>query len=170
MDPAKAKNQLRVCLTHLKQLLNNEVTALLYTDNQQITLQQPVECDLLVLLDELKSAMEEEDPERKGKLLQPILQLIDGDIFRNLNQDWNRNLRTRIEIQLTVLAHQHSEHLAARGSLPDAIATLKYVLLLNPEEYGAYERIAGLYEQNHQKQEAKKWRTRLEKLQLSRNG
>lgn len=170
LDLAKAKNQLRVCLTHLKQLLNNEVTNLLYTDNQQITLQQPVECDLLQLLDELKSAQEEEDPERKGKLIQPILQQIDGDLFRNLHQDWNLNLRTRIEIQLTALAHQHSVHLAARGSFTDAIAVLKYVLLLNPEEYDAYERIAGLYEAANQKHEAKKWRTKLDKLQHDRKG
>ncbi|WP_249899172.1 alpha/beta hydrolase [Paenibacillus sp. PK3_47] len=169
MDPAKARNQLRVCLTHLKQLLNNEITNLVYSDNQQITLQQPADCDLLQLLEDLNSAQEEEDPEQKGRLLQPILQIIDGDIFRNLHQDWNQNLRTRIEIQLTALAHQHAEYLTARGSFADAIAVLKYVLLLNPEEYDAYERIAGLYELGNQKHEAKKWRSRLDMLHQDRN-
>jgi pimeloyl-ACP methyl ester carboxylesterase/DNA-binding SARP family transcriptional activator len=165
MELAKARNQLRVCLNHLKQLLNNDETKLIYSDNQQITLSAPVNCDLLNLLDRTKQALEATNPEQKGKWIQGIFQHFNMDVFRNLNQEWNLNLRMRLEIQLITLAHDQADVLADQGNYTGAIGCLKYVLLLNPEEYDAYGRIAQLYEQNNQKLEAKKWRSKAEKLQ-----
>ncbi|CAH1192929.1 Putative aminoacrylate hydrolase RutD [Paenibacillus auburnensis] len=167
MEPVKARNQLRVCLNHLKQLLNNDETKLIYSSNQQISLQAPVNvnCDLLTLLDRTKQALEETNPEQKDKCIQEIFQHIHEDMFRNLNQEWNLNFRMRLEIQLTTLVYYQADRLAGQGNYTGAIACLKYVLLFNPEEYDAYERIAHLCEQNNQKHEARKWRSKVEKLQ-----
>lgn len=165
MENSKARNQLRVCLNHLKQLLNNEETQLLYSDNQQISLMAPVDCDLLTLLENTRLAVKETDPVRKDSLIQDIFQQVDGELFRNLDQDWNLNLRTRLEIDLVALAHYQADILAKLGKYTKAIACLKYVVLFNPEEYDAYERIAVLYELNQQKQEARTWRSKLAMLQ-----
>ncbi|MNC55923.1 hypothetical protein D3C75_1054890 [compost metagenome] len=86
-------------------------------------------------------------------------------MFRNLNQEWNLNFRVRLEIQLITLVYYQADRLADQGNYTGAIACLKYVLLFNPEEYDAYERIAHLCEQNNQKHEARKWRAKVEKLQ-----
>lgn len=169
METIKARNQLRVCLNHLKQLLNNEETKLINSDNQQISLQAPLNCDLLTLLDRIKQAFEETNMEQKGQRVQQIFQHINVDIFRNLNQEWNLNLRMHLEIQLITLAHDQADVWAHQGNYTGAIACLKHVLLLNPDEYDACERIAQLYEQNNQKYEARKWRSKLEKQTSQRN-
>lgn len=165
MENTKARNQLRVCLNHLKQLLNNEETQLLYSDNQQISLMAPVDCDLLTLMENTRQAVKETDPVRKDSLIQEVFQHVDDELFRNLDQDWNLNLRTRLEIDLVALAHYQADVLAKLGKYTSAIACLKYVVLFNPEEYDAYERIAVLYELNQQKQEARTWRSKLAILQ-----
>ncbi|MBY0009921.1 alpha/beta fold hydrolase [Paenibacillus typhae] len=165
MENTKARSQLRVCLNHLKQLLNNEETRLLYSDNQQISLMAPVDCDLLTLLENTRLAVKETDPARKDSLIQGVFQQVDDELFRNLDQDWNLNLRTRLEIDLVALAHYEADVLAKLGKYTRAIACLKYVILFNPEEYDAYERIAVLYELNQQKQEARTWHSKLAMLQ-----
>ncbi|WP_310828964.1 alpha/beta fold hydrolase [Paenibacillus pedocola] len=168
METVKARNQLRVCLNHLKQLLNNDETKLIYSSNQQISLQAPVNCDLLTLLDLTKQALEETNPEQKDKRIQEIFQHIHEDMFRNLNQEWNLNFRMRLEIQLSTLVYHLADSWAVQGNYTGAIACLKYVLLFNPEEYDAYERIAHLCEQNNQKHEARKWRAKVEQLQTAK--
>ncbi|WP_342435795.1 alpha/beta fold hydrolase [Paenibacillus sp. FSL L8-0436] len=169
MDLVKARGQLRVCLTHLKQLLNNEVTKLIYSDKQQISLQTAVDSDVLTLLAEINRANKETNPELKEPLIHSVFAQIQPDLFRNLNQEWNLHLRVKMEIQLVTLAQQQSDYLASQGKFTAAIAFLKYVLLFNAEEFDAYEQIANLYEQNHQKHEAKKWRLKAEQLQQTKS-
>ncbi|MNB79799.1 putative carboxylesterase nap [compost metagenome] len=165
MGKTKARNQLRVCLNHLKQLLNNEETKLISSDNRQISLQAAVECDLLTLQENTRLALNETDPVQQEILIQEIVSHIRDDLFRHIDQDWNLNLRMRLEIQLVTLAHNQADVLVKLGKYTSAIACLKYVILFNPEEYDAYERIASLYELNNQKREAKAWRNKLVKLQ-----
>ncbi|WP_187355301.1 alpha/beta fold hydrolase [Paenibacillus tengchongensis] len=170
MDILKARGQLRVCLTHLKQLLNNEETGLIYSDKQQIKLQSEAECDLLRLLADIRKANEEKDVDSKMALIDSVFWQIEGDIFCNLDQDWNMNLRYKTEIELIALANYQAEVLASRHNIPGAIAYLKYVLLFNEEEFGVYEQIANLYERNGQSLEAQKWRSEAEKRQRSLAG
>lgn len=168
MDLVKARTQLRVCLTHLKQVLNNEVTKLIYSDKQQIMLLGEVESDLLNLQEDIRKVNEETDPALRENGIHSIFAQINNDIFRNLNQEWNMHLRSRIEIQLVTLAYHQSDYLASQGRFTDSIAYLKQVLLFNAEEYETYERIAHLYESNQNKHAARKWRLKAESLQKSK--
>ncbi|AIQ47685.1 hypothetical protein R70723_18630 [Paenibacillus sp. FSL R7-0273] len=165
LDKSKARNLLRVCLNHLKQLINNEVTKLIRSDNRQISLQASADCDLLTLQENITLALKEKEIVQKDRLIQQIVPHIREELFNNLDQDWNLNLRMRLEIQLVTLAYNQADVLAEQGKYTSAIAFLKYVILFNPEEYDAYERIAGLYERNKQKREAKAWRVKLAGLQ-----
>lgn len=164
MDLIKARAQLRVCLTHLKQLLNNEVTKLIYSDKQHIMLQGEADSDLMKLLEDIREISLETDPGVREKGIHSIFAQIHNDMFRNLNQDWNLHLRSRMEIQLVALAYQQSDDLASQGKFAESIAYLKYVLLINAEEYDTCERIADLYEKLQKKHEAHKWRQKAQSL------
>ncbi|ULO09924.1 hypothetical protein H1230_14825 [Paenibacillus sp. 19GGS1-52] len=164
IDNTKARNQLRVCLSHLTQLLNNKETKILFVEKKQISLSDEVQCDLLILLQKIKKAIEEKNNKIKEEIISELFFNLDQNIFRNLNEDWNLHIRIKIEIQLIELANNMSELLIAQGKLLDAISYLKFVLIFNPEEYSTYMQISHLYERNHQNAEAQKWRVESERL------
>ncbi|ASA22149.1 alpha/beta hydrolase [Paenibacillus donghaensis] len=160
MDITKARGLLRVCLAHLKQLLQNDQTRVLHIDKKQISLSSAVDCDLTDLLETIKWASVQQELSYKENIIQELFQNVDGNSFRNLDRDWNMTLRIRTEIQLIDIAHKMAAHLLAQHKPLEAIAYLKHVILLNPEEHQTYEQIARLYEQCGNGTEAQKWRAR----------
>ncbi|WP_150267892.1 alpha/beta fold hydrolase [Paenibacillus tepidiphilus] len=134
MEITKSRNLLRVCLNHLKQLLDNDRTNLVYIDNKQLILSAPVQCDLLALMGTIKSAMAEKDESLKKELIDDIFLHVDGDLFQNFNEDWGLSLRTKTEIHLITLANHQLKYLEEQGNSSEAIVYARFIAEYNAEE------------------------------------
>ncbi|XID95025.1 alpha/beta fold hydrolase [Paenibacillaceae bacterium WGS1546] len=154
----KARNQLRVCLNHLKQLLSNHETNLLHIDKKQIILTDNIQSDLLSLLKKVKDALQEREIKLKEKIISEIFIEINTNIFNNLNDDWSLHIRTKTEIQLIILAREQVTYLKSEEKFIEAIAFLKIILMFNEDEPNIFEEIADLYERSNYLTEAKKWK------------
>lgn len=160
MDIAKAKGQLRVCLVHLKKLLNNDGNQFLFIDKKQVALRGNVQSDLQIMLNGLVQATNEKAQPIKFDAVQKIFQNATPAMFIHLNQDWSLHIRTKAEIQLLYLAKELAAYLLSRGELTEAITYFKYALMFNEDDAAILQQIANLYEQANHQAEAIKWRER----------
>lgn len=158
IEITKARNQLRVCLIHLKHLLNNHETNMLYIDKKQIILTGNIQSDLLYLLGKVKNALQEKELKLREIMIQDIFIDLNSNVFNNLNNDWSLHIRTKAEIQLITLAREQITYLISQEKFIEAITYLKNILMFNEDEPNICEEIANLYEQSNHRIEAKKWR------------
>lgn len=108
----KAQNYLRVCLSHLKSLLeqHSEGTEFLRIDREHITLQGNIRCDLLDLIHNLKVAMDEQNIEVKAAYILQIWDNLPRHLLSGYVDDWILGTRDKIEWQLTALARWLEEN------------------------------------------------------------
>ncbi|WP_159888290.1 alpha/beta hydrolase [Paenibacillus puerhi] len=101
----KAQNYLRVCLNHLKSLLEQHSTGFefLRIDRENITLQGKIVCDLLDLMHDVRQAMEEKDEIAKETHIIHILDKLPRHLLTGYVDDWILGIRDRLEEQLSVL-------------------------------------------------------------------
>lgn len=102
----KAQNYLRVCLNHLKSLLerHSDGFEFLRIDREHITINGTIKCDLLVLMNDLDEAMEEPDEVAKEARIHSIFGKLPRHILSGYIDDWILGLREKIEGQLAELA------------------------------------------------------------------
>ncbi|CAN7187084.1 alpha/beta fold hydrolase [Paenibacillus sp. LjRoot153] len=125
----KAQNYLRVCLSHLKSLLeqHSEGSEFLRIDREHITLQGNIRCDLLDLIHNLKEAMNEQNEEVKAARILQIWENLPRHLLSGYVDDWILGTRDKIEWQLTVLAHW----LKKKGNLSDMAVNFNYIAIRN---------------------------------------
>ncbi|KRF01720.1 hypothetical protein ASG89_25510 [Paenibacillus sp. Soil766] len=108
----KAQNYLRVCLSHLKSLLeqHSEGSEFLRIDREHVTLQGNIRCDLLDLIHNLKEAMGEQHEEVKAARILQVWENLPRNLLSGYVDDWILGTRDKIEWQLTTLAHWMNEY------------------------------------------------------------
>jgi len=136
MEIRKARNQLRVCLSHLKQVLCQDEKQTLVIMNNSISLSDhlEVQSDLLALLAKINAASLESDCTAKRKIVHELFLQIDHHIFRNFLDDWSLHIRVKAEIQLIQLFHEQVEFLKSQDKYSEAHAYLQVIDLLAPED------------------------------------
>jgi len=136
MEIRKARNQLRVCLSHLKQVLQHDEKPILNTTNNFISLSDHVEVqsDLLALLAKINSASLEPDHTARRQIVHELFLQIDHHVFRNLLGDWSLHIRVKAEIQLVQLFHEQVAFLLNQNKHSEANAYLNIIAIFAPED------------------------------------
>ncbi|MBO8172209.1 MAG: alpha/beta fold hydrolase [Bacillaceae bacterium] len=103
---SKSRNNLRVYLSHLKKLLDQEAssTPFLVMDHEHIHLKGKVTCDLIDFIEEMETAYLETEVEQKYLLSQKVLNKLPQNPFNELYYDWSLKRRDQLEHKLFQLA------------------------------------------------------------------
>ncbi|MEK5256583.1 alpha/beta fold hydrolase [Paenibacillus sp. FSL F4-0125] len=148
IDIVKAKNQLRVYLTHLRKTLRDHEHNLLIMDNEHIHLNAEVKCDLIDFIQELNRVENEGDYNHKTALCEALINKISPNYFRNLSDDWIQYLRSSLEDRVDKLCKEVSNYYLEKDDCIKATLFLEATLKIHPDE-GIIRQLIRLYQQRN---------------------
>jgi len=150
----KAKNNLRVALSHLKSLLHKEKPnsphrdPFLYVDREQIRLQGRISCDLLELKESFDLVEHEPDTSIKLAYAKKVLSDLPATLLAGFYDEWILEIREQLENRIVELCQWVAERCAMQGAYADGISFLNVALRYHPNQPDIYERILELYKRN----------------------
>lgn len=123
----KSRHNLRVYLSHLKKLLDYDgnQTNFLVMDHEHINLQGRVSCDLIDFYEELNTAIQEKDENKKSILAQNVLNKAPRLILNGFYENWILILREEVENKLFGLAQWMGDFYVDRNQRLKAIEYYK---------------------------------------------
>ncbi len=146
----KAKNNLRVALSHLKSLLNQKASAdqFLQVDREHIRLHGRFSCDLVDLMESLDRILNEQDESIKLAVGKKLLSEIPSTILPGFYDEWALDLRGQLEDQIVELCVWIADACERQGALSEGIAYLNIALRYHSNNAEIYHRILELYKRN----------------------
>jgi pimeloyl-ACP methyl ester carboxylesterase/DNA-binding SARP family transcriptional activator len=150
----KAKNNLRVALSHLKSLLqknppgSQEREPFLYVDREHIRLQGRVSCDLVELKETLDQIEHEPDPGIKLTFAKKLLSDLPPALLAGFYDDWVLEIREQLENRIVELCKWVADCCEQQEAYAEGITYLNIALRYHPNNAEIYERILELYKRN----------------------
>lgn len=130
----KARNHLRVYLSHLKKMLEQPDLSgsFLVVNREDVQLRGTIVCDALDFVQDLTCAALEADAANKGALCRKVFQALPDTLFQTIYDDWFLLLRDEWEHNLAHLAIWYADDYLSRGNPQGASAHLKQAIRALP--------------------------------------
>ncbi|RXZ81695.1 alpha/beta fold hydrolase [Paenibacillaceae bacterium] len=141
----KARHNLRMYLTHLRKLLQDEHNGFLSLDKGHIYMNGKIQCDLKTFIEQIDEALSEQNTHQKQLLCTRLFDVLHPGSLRTLNDDWILSLRSRLEDKLFTLSLFMSEHCSMQGALAEAIKYMEWAVHFQPDHEDLQVRIDNLY-------------------------
>ncbi|MDF1508841.1 alpha/beta fold hydrolase [Robertmurraya sp. DFI.2.37] len=155
---AKAKTNLRVCLSYLRKQLASE--EYLVVDRERVMIKGNLVCDAKTFLKEVENALEELSPDRKEQKVNQLIQQLPTNFLETHHDEWFIQLRTQTEGRIADLVLWNAEQLVRKGEYAIAIHQLsKTISAIGAIEL--YQPLITLYEKVGNQQKANEWRKQM---------
>lgn len=166
LELKKAQNYLRVCLNHLKSLLEPKVgdDCYLEVDRDHIFLSGRVDCDLIDFIMDVDQALGEKKIGRKKILARSVWDRTPPVILAGSSDDWILRMREDIENKLMKLGKWLISHLNETGFTDDALFYANKMLPYSAGDSDFFDLVIGLCESCGYKSDAMIWRHRKRQL------
>lgn len=147
---SKARNYLRVYLSHLKKMLEpiGQANLFLILEREDIYLWGNVICDALDFLQDVTIAAQETDDRKKLALCKSIVQSLPATFFQSLYDDWFISLRDQWEHSLVSLVLWMADYCLLRGNPLEASTYVQQLLRLLPKHEALIDKLIDCYERS----------------------
>lgn len=155
-----SKKNLRVYLSHLKQLLNPYSIAhpILITDRNQIHINGEITSDVITLLADLQRIEQMEDTEQKFNYASAIISTFDSANYMTAIYDpWFLNIRQKVEQKLIQLIIWMGIWLVKHGEGRQALQLTEQCLQIFEESIKLYDTLIHLCQEIHDEQRMQFW-------------
>jgi pimeloyl-ACP methyl ester carboxylesterase/DNA-binding SARP family transcriptional activator len=149
-----AKNNVRVALSHLKNLLQQKEPGgqgdqpYLLIDREEVRLQGRVSCDLVELKEKLDQIANEQDESIKLVLAKKLLGELPSGFLTGFYDDWTLEIREQLENRIVELCMWIADCCERQESFTEGITYLNIALRYHSNDARIYDRIIELYKRN----------------------
>ncbi|NGQ95603.1 alpha/beta fold hydrolase [Brevibacillus sp. SYP-B805] len=149
----KARNNLRVCLNHLKNLFkvgqsSVKSNPIIMVDREYISLNTDYTCDLFDYFAEIERAEREQDQTKKYTLFEEVIQKAPTTILAGFYEEWFLDWREKMENRIVKMTKSLANHYTNINRYDDAIRCLNIGLRFHTNDETIYEQILTLYQKN----------------------